>query len=59
MDELGFGVLPGLLEEGQKFYDEVEALRAAEKEARKAAGPRPRGRARRKAGDALRDRDPW
>ena len=59
LDELNFGVLPELLEEGQRFYDEVEVQRAEEKAARKAAGPRPRGRARKRAGDALRDRDPW
>ena len=59
LDALGFGVLPGLLEEGQRFYDEVEEQRAAEKLARRAAGPRQPGRKRKKAGTALRDRDPW
>ena len=59
LDALPFGVLPGLLAEGQRFYEEVEAQRAGEKAARRAAGPRPPGRKRRKAGDALRDRDPW
>ena len=26
LEELNFGVLPGPLEEGQRFYDEVEAF---------------------------------
>ena len=59
LETLQFGVLDGLLEEGQQFYTEVEEQRAAEKVARRAAGPRPPRKARKKAGDALRDRDPW
>ena len=58
LEDLAFGVLPAMLETGQTFFDEVEALRTAEKAARRAMGPRPRDRARKNAGEALRDRQP-
>ena len=57
--ELRFGVLNDLLSTGQEYYEEVEGMREAERTARRARGDRPAGRTRKKAGTALRDREPW
>ena len=57
--DLRFGVLNDLLSTGQEYYEEVEGMREAERTARRARGDRPAGRKRKKAGTALRDREPW
>ena len=57
MEKLRFGVLDALLKEGLDYYDEVEAKKAAHKAANVAEGKKPKSRKR--AGDCLRDRDPW
>ena len=59
LETLQFGVLNGLLRDGQEYFDEVESLRSAERTARRARGIAPTGRRRKRAGDALRDREPW
>ena len=59
LDRLDFGVLNTFLEEGPAYFDEVEALRASERAARRARGPRAPGAKRKKAGETLRERQPW
>ena len=59
LEDLRFGVLNQLLAAGEQYHSEVEALRAADRERRSSAGPAPGGRKRRKAGESLRERDPW
>ena len=65
LEGLNFGVLDSLMKEGIDYHDEVSAIREKEKAARTAtprtaeeAGHRPK-RKRKKAGDSLRDREPW
>ena len=55
LDTLDFGVLRELFAVGDSYLEEIEALKAAEK-ALKLGRVEKR---RKKAGDALRDRDPW
>ena len=65
LEGLRFGVLDDLMKEGLAYHDEVSQLREKEKKARETAAlsdcagqTRPQ-RKRKKAGDALRDRQPW
>ena len=53
---LPFGVLPALFEKGESYLEELAAAKAAGKAAAAAGHVAKR---RRKAGDALRDRQPW
>ena len=55
--KLEFGVLNDLLSEGLAYYDEVEAKKS-EMRAKVASGVKT-PKARKRAGEALRDRDPW
>ena len=55
--KLKFGVLDALLKEGLDYYDEVEARKAAHKKAKAVEGEKPKRRTR--AGDCLRDKEPW
>ena len=64
MATLKFGVLDALMAEGTEYHDAMEAMRAKEKEARAKAkvqgqpGAAP-ARKRKRAGDTLKDREPW
>ncbi len=51
---LPFGVLPRLLEQGELFVSELEAVKLGKVAAHAGAAKR-----RRVKGDALRDRQPW
>ena len=61
--DLRFGVLNELMKEGTAYHDEVSELRLKEKAAReRARGAEAVGvrtKKRKRAGEALRDRDPW
>ena len=65
LEGLRFGVLDDLTREGLAYHDEVTLLRENEKKAKEAtalsdlAGRTRPQRKRKKAGDALRDRQPW
>ena len=65
LDGLKFSVLDTLMSEGASYHDEMAAIRAKEKAVRVVRldpggpGDQPRQRKRKRAGEALRDRDPW
>ena len=65
LEGLKFGVLDSLMSEGLAYHDEVSLLREKEKAEKTAAALKPNKtqsgppRKRKKAGDTLRDRDPW
>ena len=54
LEALPFGVLPRLLEQGESYVAELEAV-----ELGNAAGHDGAAKRRRVKGDALRDRQPW
>ena len=69
--DLHFGVLDDFMKTGLEYHDEVTELRAVQKRQREAAPPPvpatqalaragwTAARKRKKAGDTLRDREPW
>ena len=60
LSSLEFGVLPKLLQEGEDYFEELEAKRAEARRAReegRTSGSAGRGGGRRRA--TLRERDPW
>ena len=59
LEDLEFGVLRPLLAAGEDYHAEVERMRAADRLRLAQGGAGPVGRKRRKAGDCLRERDPW
>ena len=59
LEDLRFGVLHQLLETGDAYHTEVEQMRASERALRLAGAAAGGGGKRRKAGDSLRERDPW
>ena len=59
MENLVFDVTRSLLEAGEEYHSEVEAVRLLERGRRALEASAPASRMRRKAGDTLRERDPW
>ena len=59
LDDLKFGVLNELMPEGERFYQEVDELRAQERARRTAIGSGKLLRRKKRAGDTLREREPW
>ena len=62
LDNLGFKVLPMLFEVGESYSKELEAARAAERASRAKVAQEPMSQTtkkRRKAGESLREKDPW
>ena len=58
LEEMRFEVLDQLLETGEAYREEVEAARAQEK-LRLAGLAGSAGHGRKRAGESLRERDPW
>ena len=63
IDRLGFRLLPMLFEAGEAYVKELDDSRAAAKEKERLAKERGEaqatGKKRKRAGDSLREKDPW
>ena len=60
LKELKFGLLPLLIEFGEGYDGELQTVRKAEKERALAAAEKGvQKKKRKKAGDSLREKDPW